>query len=330
MLMAYALTPAGPQPLSDVTAADEDGRVGWIDLLAPTPEEDKAAERFLGASIPTREEAQEIEFSSRFYTEDGVLFLSVSIIAGVDARKPMLTPLTFAISKSQRLATVRYDDFAAFRQFLARSTKSGSGCNDANGVTLTLIDAIIDRIADVIERTGSEIDRLNREIFGREGRKTGQGKRRERRLESYLGQIGVQNDIVSKTRESLASVERMLQFLSASTIGPPANKGEAGQLKQMSRDVRSLTDHLSFLSNRATFLLDATLGLISVQQNDVIRIFTVVATILLPPTLIGTIYGMNFIHMPELDWVFGYPLAIGVMVASALVPYFILKGRGWF
>ncbi len=98
----------------------------------------------------------------------------------------------------------------------------------------------------------------------------------------------------------------------------------------MARDVRSLTDHLSFLSTRATFLLEATLGLISVQQNEVIRIFTAVATVLLPPTLIGTLYGMNFTHMPELDWVYGYPLAIIVMVASAWIPYALLKRRGWF
>ncbi len=330
MLTAYALTPAGPRPVPDAALADGDPRVGWIDLLEPTPAEDKTAERFLGASIPTREEAQEIEFSSRFYTEDGAQFLNLTLIVGADAGTPALTPLSFVLGKG-RLATVRYAEFSAFRQFLARAAKDGESCGDAGGVMMTLLDAIIDRLADVIERTGTEIDRLNREIFERDlkGQPT-TGKKRERRLERFLGEIGVQNDIVSKTRESLSSVERMVQYVAATGVGLATRKADGGQLKLMARDVHSLTDHLSFLSNRATFLLDATLGLIQVQQNEVISVLTVVATILLPPTLIGTLYGMNFKHMPELDWTFGYPLAIGVMVASAVVPFLVLKRRGWF
>jgi magnesium transporter len=331
MLKAYSLTPAGPVALPDSAVPQDDPRVSWIDLLKPTPEEDGIAEKFLGVSIPTQEEAAEIEFSSRFYAEESGQFLTVSVVAGVDAGAPTLTPLTFVLSRN-KLATVRYEDFAAFRQFLVRSTKLGDVCAEPVGVMVTLLESIIDRIADVIERTGSEVDKLNREIFTRDSRgRIASSKRRERKLEAYLVRIGFQNDIVSKTRESLVSIERMLQYITAGSGGQPLiRKADSPVIKLMARDVRSLTDHLSFLSNRATFLLDATLGLISVQQNEVISVLTVAATILLPPTLIGTIYGMNFTHMPELDWTFGYPIAILVMVASALVPYLFLKRRGWF
>jgi magnesium transporter len=331
MLMAYSLTPAGPVALPDSAVPHDDPRVSWIDLLKPTQEEDRIAEKFLGVSIPTKEEAAEIEFSSRFYAEDSGQFLTVSVVAGVDAGAPTLTPLTFVLSRN-KLATVRYEDFAAFRQFLVRSTKVGDVCAEPVGVMVTLLESIIDRIADVIERTGSEVDKLNREIFTRDSRgRIASSKRRERKLEAYLVRIGFQNDIVSKTRESLVSIERMLQYITTGSGGQPLiRKADSPVIKLMARDVRSLTDHLSFLSNRATFLLDATLGLISVQQNEVISVLTVAATILLPPTLIGTIYGMNFTHMPELDWTFGYPIAILVMVVSALVPYLFLKRRGWF
>jgi magnesium transporter len=331
MLMAYSLTPNGPVALPSVPVPHDDPRASWIDLVRPTPEEDRIAEEFLGVSIPTQEEAAEIEFSSRFYAEESGQFLTVSVVAGVDAGAPVLTPLTFVLSRN-RLATVRYEDFAAFRQFLVRSTKVGDACTEPVGVVVTLLESIIDRIADVIERTGSEIDKLNREIFTRDSRgRIASSKRRERKLEGYLVRIGFQNDIVSKSRESLVSIERMLQYVTAGSFGQPIiRKTDSPVLKLMARDVRSLTDHLSFLSNRAIFLLDATLGLISVQQNEVISVLTVAATILLPPTLIGTVYGMNFTHMPELDWTFGYPVAILVMVASALVPYLFLKRRGWF
>lgn len=358
MLNAYALKPAGPSRVADPHLPKDD-RVGWIDLLSPTNEEEKAAEAFLGVAIPTQEEALEIEFSSRFYNDEGGQYLTISIVAGYDAGEPILTPLTFVFS-SHRLATVRYADFAALRQFLARLPKLGDACKDPAGVFVTLVEAVIDRLADIVEKTGMEVDRINKEIFRRGAKpKAAGGKRRERQLEGFLKDIGYQNDIVSKIRESLASIERMLQYIASvglqpARLGPTANsdvdtpadapssggngkkkKGEKPKidpatLKLMARDVRSLTDHLSFLSTRATFLLDATLGLISVQQNEVIRVFTAVATILLPPTLIGTLYGMNFTHMPELDWTFGYPLALLAMAASALVPYLILKWRGWF
>jgi magnesium transporter len=328
MLAAYRLTNNGPEPFATLPTT-AGGGAGWIDLFNPTAEEDTAAETLLGVSIPTREEALEIESTSRFFVEDGATFLNLAVLIGVDAGEPILSPLSFVL-KGDWVTTVRYTESAAFKQFQARSVKPKSNCNSATGIISSLTESIIDRAADIVEKIGADIDRINNDIFkGRSGEARG-GRTRERRLEEFLEKIAYQNDIISKSRESLMSIERMLQYLSGSEVGWPDRKGDRDRLRLMARDVRSLTDQLSFLSSKATFLLDATLGLISVEQNDVIRVLTVAATILLPPTLIGTIYGMNFSGMPELKWSFGYPLAIILMVAAAVVPYLILKRRGWF
>jgi magnesium transporter len=329
MHACYDLTDTGPRPQGSGQRHVSDSI--WIDLLNPTAEDDAEAEAFLGVSIPTREEAAEIETSSRFYTEDGATFLNLSTLVGIDRRRPTLSPLTYVLAGS-KVATVRYEDSVAFRQFLAKATKPKAGRITAPGIVIHLTESIIDRAADVIEKVGAEIDRINNEVFKRDERKPNgaAGLARKRELSEYLEAISYQNDIISKSREALLSIERMIQYVSGAEIGWHEPKADRERLQLMALDVRSLTDQLSFLSSRATFLLEATLGLISVDQNDVIRVLTVAATILLPPTLIGTIYGMNFASMPELDWSFGYPLAIGLMIGAALIPYLILKRRGWF
>jgi len=297
----------------------------WVDVFQPTQEEDRATEAFLGASLPTREETQEIEFSSRFYTEDGGVYMTAPLLTGIDIGKPVLTPFTIVVSRD-RIATLRYEDLRAFRQFLARAMKPGSGCISAPGVFVGLIEAIVDRSADVLERVSADIDRINQEIFIDRRTDT---RQRGRRLEVLVGDIGVQGDLAAKVRESLASLERLIQFAGLALPSSFAKGSSKARLKLAGRDIRSLEDQVNFLSNKINFLLDATLGLISVQQNEVIRILTVATGIFFPPTLIATIYGMNFHNMPELSWSWGYPASILLMVASAVLPFVYFKRRGW-
>jgi magnesium transporter len=323
MLAAYILGEKGPEP---VAIAADDGPVNadWIDLFQPSAAEERVAEQFLGAAIPTREETQEIEFSSRFYAEDGAIYMTATVLTGVDVGAPVLTPFTIVVA-GDRIATLRYEELRAFRQFLARATKTGTGCQNSPAVFLGLIEAIVDRTADVLERISVDVDRLNREIFERRPAQRQHG----RKLSTLIGDIGIQGDITAKARESLASIERLVQFANL-TLGKGYTKGtNSGRLKLAARDIRSLEDQVTFMSNKINFLLDATLGLISTEQNEVIRILTVAATVLFPPMLIGTVYGMNFHDMPELDWWFGYPLALILMVASAVIPYYLFKRRGW-
>lgn len=328
MLAAYDLNGTAPTRRSEMPD-DASAAEGWLDLYNPSPEEDAIAEAYLGVPIPTREEAEEIETSSRFSMEEGAVFLNVPIVVGLADQAPQLTPLSFVL-RGSRLVTVRYAESSAFKQFLQHVHKPAFGCSSAHAVLLRIVEAIIDRSADAIEKVGAEVDRINADVFQRTERRWRMTRIRERRLEEALMAIAYQDDVGSKLRESLLSIERMLQFLLAAEIQWPARKADRDRLRLAARDIRSLTDQLSFLSTKTSFLLDATLGLISVDQNDVVRVLTVATTIMLPPTLIGTIYGMNFASMPELNWSFGYPLAIGAMVLAAVVPYLILKRRGWF
>jgi magnesium transporter len=323
MLYAYALNGGSPHSLDLPTGAPVPEEARWVDVMQPTPEEDRRTEAFLGASLPTREEAAEIEFSSRFYAEDGAVFMTATVLTGVDKGESELVPLTFVVAGDRKIATLRYNELRPISQFLARAGKTGS-CASAPAVFLGLLEAVVDRAADVLERVSTVVDRINQGIFAARMERRG-----GRRLEQMIGDIGVQGDLAAKTRESLASLERLIQYASLTLPGAFAKGGNKNRLKLIARDVRSLEDHVAFLSNKITFLLDATLGLISVEQNEVIRILTVAATIFFPPTLIGTIYGMNFTGMPELGWELGYPFAIGVMIASAVLPYLYFKRRGW-
>jgi magnesium transporter len=323
MLVAYKITDKGFEP-----RAVENGvipqDVTWIDLSQPTPAEDRVTESFIGASIPTREESQEIEYSSRFYAEDGAVFMTASLLTGVDRGEPRLMPFTIIVA-AERIATVRYADFHAMTQFMARAGKPIGGGVSAPALFMSLIESIVDRSADVLERISAVVDRINREIFtsGKENR------RRDRELAAIISEIGVQGDLAAKVRESLASLERLVQYAGLSLPAAYAKGNNKARLKLVGRDVRSLEDHVTFLSSKVNFLLDASLGLISVEQNEVIRVLTVAATVFFPPTLLGTLWGMNFDFMPELSWPIGYPLAIAAMLLSMVLPYLFFRRRGW-
>jgi magnesium transporter len=326
MLSTYELGDAGPRAKE---ADHKPGGAMWVDLLNPTPEEASRAAALLGVPMPTREEAAEIESSSRFYTEEKAIFLNLAMLVGVDRQEPMLTPLSFVVADN-RVATIRYEDSVAFRHFMSRAAKPNTRCTTSVGVVMNFTESLIDRAADVVEKVGAEVDRISGGVFVRQRKVGGGGVAREHRLSVFLQMIAIQNEIISKSRESLVSIDRMVQFVGGAEVGWHQSKVDRDRLQLMARDVHSLTDQLTFLSSRANFLLEAILGLISVDQNDVIRVLTVAATILLPPTLIGTIYGMNFKSMPELDWTLGYPLALLLMAGAAFIPYLILKRRGWF
>ena len=200
--------------------------------------------------------------------------MTASLLTGIDIAKPILTPFTIVVA-GDRVVTLRYEDLRAFRQFLSRASKPGAGCHNTAQVFLGLIEAIVDRTADVLERISADVDRINREIFA-ERKDT---RQRAKRLEVMIEEIGFQGDLAAKARESLASLERLIQFAGLALPGPFAKGPSRARMKLAGRDIRSLEDQVSFLSNKITFLLDATLGLISVQQNEVIRILTVATTV---------------------------------------------------
>jgi magnesium transporter len=324
MLTAYI--PSGTALIpQDIPAGEAvPGNAVWIDLLAPTPGEDSAVEKLIGAAIPTREEMQEIEISSRLYAEDGALYMTATLMCATDTPTPKTTAVTFIIA-SNRLVTVRYDNprpFSIVAAKLARACPAGTG---GEAVLLDVLDAVIDRLADILERAAGEVDQVSRDIFEPNAPRTGHAKR----YANILIAIGRMGDLTSKIRESLVSLGRLLLFLSNEIEQMKWDKESRALLKTMHRDVQSLSDHASYLSNKITFVLDAMLGVVNLEQNNIIKLFSVMAVVLMPPTLIASIYGMNFKHMPELDSVWGYPLALVAMLAAAVLPYLWFKHKKW-
>lgn len=294
----------------------------WIDLLHPTLDEDHAVEDALGIGIPTRAEMEEIEISSRLYQENGAVYMTALVLAGADTDQPQATAITF-IRTGECVVTVRYAEPKSFVTFAARAQRPDSGYASSEAVLLGLLESLIDRTADILERIGGDVDGISRRVFEPRSGRPGVG----RDFQDVLRDIGRRGDLISKVRESLVSVGRLLAFLQA--VDGKGGKSIRTRLKTISRDVDSLADHVSFLSGKIGFLLEATLGMINIEQNAIIKIFSVMAVIFLPPTLIASIYGMNFEHMPELQWTFGYPLAILLMILAAVLPYRYFKWRGW-
>jgi magnesium transporter len=231
-------------------------------------------------------------------------------------------PVTFVLV-GKRLVTVRYDETRAFQSFPERAERLDLGCLDGRSVLIALLEAVVERLADILEAAARDLEALSREIFRR-------GAGPEDRAQNYRGVlqgVGAQGAVVSHVLASLVTLERLVAFFTAAQAD--AGKEDRGRLKSLSRDTRFLAEHATFLGQKVNFLLDATLGMISIQQNAIIKIFSVAAVIFLPPTLVASIYGMNFEVMPELGWIFGYPMALVLMVASAVVSYWVFKIRGW-
>jgi magnesium transporter len=296
----------------------------WFDLVNPTAEEDKLVERTLGIGVPTREEMLEIEITSRLYVENGARYMTATLMCASDTPIPKTTAVTFILA-GHRLVTVRYDDP---RPFAIVSAKLGRLCPTpvtGESVMMDLLDAVIDRAADILERNSAEVDQVSHDIFEPEGTEAD----RSRSYNDILKTIGRKGDLTSKVRESLVSIGRLLLFLANEADSAKWPKEMRATLKGMQRDVASLSDHATYLANKITFLLDAMVGVVSIQQNNIIKIFSVVAVVMMPPTLIASIYGMNFKAMPELNWEHGYPYALAVMVCSAILPYLFFKWRKW-
>lgn len=297
----------------------------WVDLLSPTREEEQFVEKTLNLAVPTREDMVEIEPSSRLYQEKGALHLTANVISGVDAGDPKTVPVTFVLTRD-RLVTVRYDDPVSFQAFIAHLERQPELCRSAASTLVFLLDAIVERSADILEEVALRTESVSKDVFRRD---TAPGRRRmsNEDLEDILLRVGGAQDTLSKVRESLSSLSRLLSYLAFAI--PAYDKSEVPHLKSVARDVASLTDQAVFMSSNVTFLLDAALGLINIQQNAIIKIFSVAAVIFLPPTLVGTVYGMNFDHMPELKWLYGYPFSVGLMILSAILPYLWFKRKGW-
>lgn len=301
------------------SALEHAAGAAWIDLFQPTPEEDKTVEKVIGAAIPTREDMAEIEASSRLYREQGAVVMTTPLLVKSASPYPESAEFTFVLTP-QHLVTVRYAEPVSLAIFAGTTKRTPATCASPTAVLAGLLDAIVDRLADVLEVTGQELDAM--------GRRTFTDDNRTETLQSRMQQLGRHGEIVSKARESLVGLARLLAFLKKlPQIGHADDLSD--RLEAITVDVEVLLEHTSSLSSKITFLLDALLGMINIEQNAIIKTFSVVAVMFLPPTLIASIYGMNFEYMPELSWMLGYPLAVVAMIISMIAPYLFFKKKGW-
>lgn len=299
-------------------------RAVWIDLLKPARPEELAVEKALEVEVPTREEMQQLELSRRLYVEEGTLFMTATVLTGSDSSRPESSGVTFILARD-RLVTVRYTEPRAFQAFVAH--RRAHLADHATPVTILegLVDAIAERLADILEATGAMVEDLSLDVF----REQDGASPAQRGYNAILLRIGRASDLVARSRESLVSLGRLVAFFREARKEDPASRATVEHFATVSGDFTALSDYATFLSGKASFLLDATLGMISNEQNAIIKLVSVAALVFGPPTLIASIYGMNFEHMPELHWRYAYPLAVLTMALSAIFPYAYFKRRGW-
>lgn len=289
----------------------------WIDLESPTRDEELAVERAIGVDLPTREEVAQIEPSSRLYQENGATFMTATLLASADTGHPVETPATFVLCRGV-LVTIRYASLRAFSVFATRAARDAE-THKGEEALFGLLDAVVERLAEILELTAARVEQTSNGIFNR---------RRAGAFEALLTELALSQSVISMTRTSMASLARLVSF--AALAPEIASDPECREhLTSLQRDVQSLGEHAGYRSSHIAFLLEAALGLINIEQNGIIKFFSVVAVVFLPPTLVASIYGMNFQHMPELDWPLGYPMAIVMMAASAIVPLIWFRLKGW-
>ncbi|MEO5773984.1 MAG: magnesium transporter CorA family protein [Sphingomicrobium sp.] len=298
----------------------------WIDLEEPTREEEQLVERCIGVNVPTEAELAEIEPSSRLYEKDGALYMTLSTLRGVDEGEPTSTPIGFVLH-GNRLVTIRYATPKPVLAFISHVGREPELARDAPTVLVRLLDAIIDRLADELETLGDEVEKISSHIFQKN---VDERRIPAARLTALLTRIGRAQTLIAKIRYTAVSTSRLLSFLKGSGwMNDEKLRDPRRHVDSLATDANSLIEHSSFLADNLTFLLDASLGLISIEQNAAMKLFSWAALVFLPPTLIAGIYGMNFRHLPELGWYYGYYLALAAMLASAVLPYWYFKRRGW-
>ncbi len=296
----------------------------WIDLLNPNKEEEKLVEQYLKFDVPSKKEMQEIELSSRLYSENNALFMTATMVARSDSLAPKSDAVTFILT-SNTLITVRYIEPQAFTIFATRLSRLDKKEYTAERLLLGLLEAAVDRLADVLEKVIHQLDRFSQMAFRPKSDEKGASQLDYKTL---LQDIGANEDLGTKARESLLSINLLVSYLGGA-IKSKVDDEVQSRLKILTQDILSLSDHVTFSSSKASFLLNATLGMVNIEQSNIIKILSVAAVLFLPPTLIASIYGMNFKLMPELNWSLGYPAVICFMILSAWLSYKYFKSRKW-
>ncbi len=327
MIRIYSQTDQGIRRSEGIEQEQLDyDRIIWLDMLTPKPEELEYIEKLCGIELPTRDEMREIESTSRLYCEDGARFMTTTVLMRVDTDEPMMAELSFILFKNL-LITIRHTDSYSFRIFSQQLLRMQQTNRDY--VFIGLLESLVDRQADVLERFGASIDTLFKKVFGSHGRR---GIRKPRDhdpdtedLRVVLEELGRIGDLIARQRDSLVNLLRLITYAGNEDSILNSHGNLYIQLRPVSRDVNSLSEYASFLSNQINFMLDAVLGFINIEQNEIVKIFTIMSLVFLPPTLIASVFGMNFAYMPFLQTSAGFWIAGVLMILAAILPLVIFK-----
>jgi magnesium transporter len=326
MLTAFSAGAKSPCPIGEITGAASLTRAIWIDMLSPTPEERAMVETAVGLELPTEAEIAEIESSSRVSIENGVVYLSMPLLTQVDT-DPNSASIGYVLSKNH-LVTIRFRTSRVFDHYAARLPRTDMSDQCGARILVGVLEAIVDRLADVMELSRNELDSVSRRIFHGNADGPHRPTAEDRALRATLRTLGRVGDLVSKVRDSLLGIRRIASYLAQvekEMFAPDLRT----RLKTLRQDIGSLTDYDLHLTNKTQFLLDATLGFINIAQNNIMKVFTITSVLGIPPVLLAGMWGMNFKNMPELDWAYGYPMAIVAIIVSAVAPLYWFRKRGW-
>ncbi len=315
MLMAFSLNKGALEQIAINAATDLGTEVIWVDLINPTDEERDWIRIAYAQELPTIDDLYEIEASSRFYENEYGLHISSYFLNYADSNPDNISAAF--VFNGDRLFTLREEELAAFRLFRMRGRKGLVNINNSKSILLGLFETKVENLADILERVHADLEQTSQQVLGNAENDD---------MESVLTDIATQEDINGKVRISMMDLQRMLYLLLRAGL---LNAEQSERLRDIIRDSESLIAHSSFLFDKIKFLLDTTLGFINVNQNKIIKIFSVASVMFLPPTMIASVYGMNFQIMPELSWHLGYPYALLLMVLSAALPFWYFRRRGW-
>ena len=297
----------------------------WVDLESPTLDEKRWIKQYYGLSIPEDAMDEDIEESARFYEEDnGELHIRSDFLID-DHDQPRSVRVAFILNLTNPdlrskgvLFSIHDEDVPVFRLLRLRARRAPGLIEDAREVLLKLFDADAEYSADTLEGIYDDLEKVSTQVLS--------GDVTDERAGEVLGAIARQEDLNGRIRRNVMDTSRAVSFMMRSKM---LNAEQFEEARQILRDIESLDSHTAFLFDKINFLMDATVGFININQNKIIKIFSVASVALLPPTLIASIYGMNFKFMPELEWSMGYPYVLALMLASALGPMWYFRKRGW-
>ncbi|GGE92744.1 magnesium transporter CorA family protein [Stappia taiwanensis] len=293
----------------------------WVDLAAPTAEERAAVSSWIGVDLPTRDEMAAIETSERLYQEGNALVMTALMPMVSRDPDPTASSMTFVVTK-ERFVSIRHGEPSSIA--IAARRLQGENANARTGADalLVLLDAVADRAADVIEEASAQFDKVSNLVFG-----GGLDSRKSSEYQGTIQKIGRIGLTVARMHDACATLERLFIYLATHARLVQLTGQQKAICKALGRDIRSVREHASALDAKLNFLLDATVGLVNLEQNQIIKIFSVLAVVFMPPTLIASIYGMNFTQMPELSWLYGYPFSLGVMLGSVLLTFLYFRWK---